>query len=193
MGSPLQRKPDHERWFGRARRDCGAATAAIFANPGPSGEGIAAKPLRFCAPETSNIFTTEGVPVMGSGEPNMGTVVPWSRSPSRGGWRFGFLCRHGAKELAARRRRNPLRKPPGSARPGGRALRKVKISGAAVGQTPSTGVRNGEKDSNLPCDRNEENPMSKKEEKTNVMRVLDQKKMGDTPTPPPGGCGAVDG
>ena len=26
-------------WFGRARRCCGTATAAIFANPGPSGPG----------------------------------------------------------------------------------------------------------------------------------------------------------
>ena len=36
-GPPLQQQTDRERWFGRARRGCGAATATIFANPGPSG------------------------------------------------------------------------------------------------------------------------------------------------------------
>ena len=44
-----------------------------------------------------------------------------------------------------------------------------------------TKVRNGEKDSEIPHNRNEENHMSKKEEKTNVMRVLDQKKIPYTP------------
>ena len=37
MGPPLRRKTDRERWLGKARRSCGTAAAAIFANPGPSG------------------------------------------------------------------------------------------------------------------------------------------------------------
>ena len=75
QGSPLQRKPDHERWFGKPRRRCGTAPAAIFANPGPSGpEGIAeAAPfLRAGNPATSN---NRASPVMGSGVRRI-----WARS-----------------------------------------------------------------------------------------------------------------
>ena len=93
-GSPLQRKPDHERWFGKPRRRCGTAPAAIFAAPGPSGpEGIAeATPfLRAGNPATSN---NRASPVMGSGVRRI-----WARSahpePSPGA--FWFLCRHGQR------------------------------------------------------------------------------------------------
>ena len=34
---PLRREMERGRWFGKARRGFGAATAIIFANPGPSG------------------------------------------------------------------------------------------------------------------------------------------------------------
>ena len=33
----LRRRPDRDRWFVKPRRGCGTATAANFANPGPSG------------------------------------------------------------------------------------------------------------------------------------------------------------
>jgi len=94
QGSPLQRKPDHERWLGKARRTNGTAPAAIFANPGPSGpEGIAeATPfLRAGNPATSN---NRASPVMGSGVRRI-----WARSahpePSPGA--LWFLCRHGQR------------------------------------------------------------------------------------------------
>ena len=107
QGSPLQRKPDHERWFGKPRRRCGTAPAAIFANPGPSGpEGIAeAAPfLRAGNPATSN---NRASPVMGSGVRRI-----WARSahpePSPGDPLVSFPSL--GKKLAARRRRNnPLR------------------------------------------------------------------------------------
>ena len=122
QGSPLQRKPDHERWFGKPRRRCGTAPAAIFANPGPSGpEGIAeATPfLRAGNPATSH---TRASPVMGSGvrriwarsahpEPSPGD--PQGELPRRGKRRWpGPLVSFPSlgKKLAARRRRNnPLR------------------------------------------------------------------------------------
>ena len=122
QGSPLQRKPDHERWFGKPRRRCGTAPAAIFANPGPSGpEGIAeAAPfLRAGNPATSN---NRASPVMGSGvrriwarsahpEPSPGD--PQGELPRRGKRRWpGPLVSFPSlgKKLAARRRRNnPLR------------------------------------------------------------------------------------
>ncbi len=72
---------------------------------------------------------------------------------------------------------------------------KQQISAGAAGASPRpTKVRNGEKDSEIPHNRNEENHMSKKEEKTNVMRVLDQKKIPYTPHTYPHGDGeAPDG
>ena len=146
QGSPLRRKPDHERWFGKPRRTNGTAPAAIFANPGPSGpEGIAeATPfLRAGNPATSN---NRASPVMGSGVRRI-----WARSahpePSPGA--LWFLCRHGQRNS-----------PPA----GGEILcenhqerrvqeaapyEKVKNLRGGGGKPRPTGVRNGEKDSKI--------------------------------------------
>ena len=39
LGPAPTAEMNREHWFGRARRCCGTAAAAIFANPGPSGPG----------------------------------------------------------------------------------------------------------------------------------------------------------
>ena len=148
QGSPLRRKPDHERWFGKPRRRCGTAPAAIFANPGPSGpEGIAeATPfLRAGNPATSN---NRASPVMGSGVRRI-----WARSahpePSPGA--LWFLCRHGQRNSPPAGGEILCENHQEAARPGGRALRKSQKSPGRRGQTPPyRGAKRRERQQNPP-------------------------------------------
>ncbi len=108
QGSPLQRKPDHERWFGKPRRRCGTAPAAIFANPGPSGPAGIQTPTQISA--RRKFCLTSQVRVPRNGGPGVRRI--WTRSvhpePSPGDPLVSFPSL--GKKLAARRRRNnPLR------------------------------------------------------------------------------------
>ena len=120
-----------------------------------------------------------------------GHVVPILSRP-RG--RFGSFAAMGkgtrrpqaAKSSAKTTRSGASRRP--------RPTKKSKISGAAGANPALPGCETARKTAKSPCDRNEENHMSKKEEKTNVMRVLEQKKIPYTPHTYPHGDGeAPDG
>ena len=169
QGSPLQRKPDHERWFGKPRRRCGTAPAAIFANPGPSGpEGIAeAAPfLRAGNPATSN---NRASPVMGSGVRRI-----WARSahpePSPGA--FWFLCRHGQRNSPPAGGEIPLRKaPPDTARRVVAPYGRDKISEGGGGKPPPYRSAKRRRKWRNPC---------RKEQKQNGHRLPVQNRLHQT-------------
>ena len=111
---PARQHTYRERWFGKPRRRCGTAPAAIFANPGPSGPAGIQTPTQISA--RRKFCLTSQVRVPRNGGPGVRRI--WTRSvhpePSPGGvlvplppW---------AKELAARRRRNPPQKNTEAAR-----------------------------------------------------------------------------
>ena len=113
---------------------------------------------------------------------------------SRPRGRFGSFAAMGKGTRRPQAAKSPREKPPKRRVQEAAPYEKVKNLRGGGGKPRPTGVRNGEKDSKIPCDRNEENHMSKKEEKTNVMRVLDQKKIPYTPHTYPHGDGeAPDG
>ena len=136
---PARQDLHRERWLGKARRRSGTAPVLIFANPGPSGPGgIAeatqilragndAQPPRRASPRNGVRGKATMSTKCSSGAVPGGVLVPLPP------W---------AKELAARRRRNPLRKPPEAARRGRRALqgcRKKTISSPAPPGRQSSG------------------------------------------------------
>ena len=95
-------KTDRARWFGKPRRIGGTAPAPIFHKARAQWPGLnGRRPLRFCAPE---MFC----PPPGD---------PQGELPRRGkrGWPGPLVSFPSlGKKLAARRRRNPLRKEPSS-------------------------------------------------------------------------------
>ena len=85
-------KTDRERWFGKLRRSCEIAAAAIFANPGPSGPEEIAETTPFLRAGNIAKPNRYASTVMGSGESGpMGTKCPSAASPVA----FWLLCRHG--------------------------------------------------------------------------------------------------
>ena len=82
QGSPLRGKTDRERWFGKLRRSCEIAAAAIFANPGPSGPEEIAETTPFLRAGNIAKPNRYASTVMGSGESGpMGTKCPSAASP----------------------------------------------------------------------------------------------------------------
>ena len=83
QGSPLRGKTDRERWFGKLRRSCEIAVAAIFANPGPSGPEEIAETTPFLRAGNIAKPNRYASTVMGSGESGpMGTKCPTAASPA---------------------------------------------------------------------------------------------------------------
>ena len=149
-GGPWASRQDthRERWLKKPRRMSGTAVAAIFANPGPSGPGGIAEATQILRAGNDTQLLRRASPVMGG--QGVGEYGRVSAHPEPTPWRFfgSFLPGQkgtrpaGRNPPAARRRRNPLRKPPEAARRGRRALqgcRKKTISSPAPPGRQSSG------------------------------------------------------